>query len=300
VLLERNIFAHNNIENWTGFYPAAVKIFNQTHRVVCRENLITNHPNSNGLWYDVGNEDGVFVNNWIEGVGSPEGPFRDDQVWPSSNGLFFEISSGVLVAGNVFVDNNQGMLILNSDDAEIYNNTFINSRASFGRDARGDDADHFGWHIRTGPGVDARDNHMFVNNLLATTMEYPMPLLYVWQPSGMCERLNTSTLKTFDNNVYVRQANPSNAALVLWSPFDNEKCQTQIHNPSELTELYPQFETQSQYLSDYSEDLFTQLSDRKGSVAESFEGHKAAAPIPDHVRAAAGWSETQDNFIGAR
>jgi parallel beta-helix repeat protein len=300
VLLERNIFAHNNIENWTGFFPAAVKIFNQTHRVVCRENLITNHPNSNGLWYDVGNEDGVFVNNWIEGVGSPKGPFRDDQVWPSSNGLFFEISSGVLVAGNVFVDNNQGMLILNSDDAEIYNNTFINSRASFGRDARGDDADHFGWHIRTGPGVDARDNHVFVNNLLVTTMEYPMPLLYVWQRADMCERLNMPTLKTFDNNVYVRHANPSNAALVLWSPFDNERCQAQIFSPSELTELYPQFETQSQYLSDYSEDLFTQLSDRKGSVAESFEGHKAAAPIPDHVRAAAGWSDTQDNFIGAR
>src|SRR5690606_22042427 len=44
VLLERNIFGRNNIEKWTGFYPSAVKIFNQTHRVVCRENLITDNP----------------------------------------------------------------------------------------------------------------------------------------------------------------------------------------------------------------------------------------------------------------
>jgi hypothetical protein len=35
VLLERNIFEKNNIENWTGFYPAAVKIFNQSTELSC-------------------------------------------------------------------------------------------------------------------------------------------------------------------------------------------------------------------------------------------------------------------------
>ena len=24
------------------------------------------NPDSNGIWYDVGNVDGVFVNNWVE------------------------------------------------------------------------------------------------------------------------------------------------------------------------------------------------------------------------------------------
>ena len=82
VLLERNIFTRNNIENITGYYPAAVKIFNQSYRVTCRDNLVTDLPNSNGIWYDVGNVDGVFVNNWVEGVGRVE----QDHRRPTSSG----------------------------------------------------------------------------------------------------------------------------------------------------------------------------------------------------------------------
>ncbi|MDP3583190.1 MAG: right-handed parallel beta-helix repeat-containing protein, partial [Ignavibacteria bacterium] len=69
VLLEKNIFTRNNIEGITGYYPAAVKIFNQSYRVICNDNLVIDHPYSNGIWYDVGNVDGIFTNNWIEGVG---------------------------------------------------------------------------------------------------------------------------------------------------------------------------------------------------------------------------------------
>ena len=44
VLLERNIFRRNNVEQLTGYYPAAVKIFNQSHRVTCRDNLVIDNP----------------------------------------------------------------------------------------------------------------------------------------------------------------------------------------------------------------------------------------------------------------
>ena len=81
VLLERNIFRRNNVEQLTGYYPAAVKIFNQSHRVTCRDNLVIDNPHSNGIWYDVGNRDGVFVNNWVEGA---------------LDGFFFEISKGAI------------------------------------------------------------------------------------------------------------------------------------------------------------------------------------------------------------
>ena len=70
VLLEKNIFTRNNIEKITGYYPAAVKIFNQCYRVTCQDNLVIDLPYSNGIWYDVGNVDGRFLNNWIEGVGN--------------------------------------------------------------------------------------------------------------------------------------------------------------------------------------------------------------------------------------
>ena len=300
VLLERNIFAHNNIEKWTGYFPAAVKIFNQSHRVVCRENLVTNHPNSNGIWYDVGNVDGVFVNNRIEKVGSPEGPFRNDQVWPSRNGFFFEISKGVTVAGNEFVNNNQGMLILNSCDAKVYNNTFINSRATFGRDDRGDGEDHFGWHVTSGPGVEERENHIFVNNLMVDTMGLESPLLYVWQPSDMCERLSEPTLKALDHNVFVKTKNEESPLITLWSTADNEDCQAEIADPAELNALYEEFETNSKFYNGYDGVLFSGSDPLNIKTSPDFDGHKVATAIPEYVKRAAGWSEAVDSFIGAR
>jgi hypothetical protein len=99
VLLERNIIARNNIEKITGYYPAAVKIYNQCYRVVCRDNLVIDQPDSNGIWYDVGNVDGIFVNNWIENA---------------IDGFFFEISRNVICAGNVFVNCDKGVRILNA------------------------------------------------------------------------------------------------------------------------------------------------------------------------------------------
>ncbi len=164
LLLEKNIFRRNNIEQITGYYPAAVKIFNQTYRVTCNDNLVIEHPYSNGIWYDVGNIDGVFTNNWIQDVGFNNTPIVENQVWPSQNGFFFEISKGAICAGNVFVNCDHGILILNSSDVEIYQNTFVNSMAVVGRDARSAQGDHFGWHPSTGPDVDERINHIFVKS----------------------------------------------------------------------------------------------------------------------------------------
>ncbi|HSW37964.1 MAG TPA: right-handed parallel beta-helix repeat-containing protein, partial [Acidobacteriota bacterium] len=129
VLLERNIIRRNNMESFTGYFPAAVKIFNQSHRVTVRDNLILDNPTSSGVWYDVGNRDGVFVNNYVE---------------DATNGFFFEISRGVTVAGNVFVRCGHGIYILNAADARIYNNTFLDSTAAFDRNQRNAVADHFG------------------------------------------------------------------------------------------------------------------------------------------------------------
>ena len=364
VLLERNIFAHNNIERWTGFFPAAVKIFNQTYRVICRENQVIDHPFSNGIWYDVGNIDGVFVNNWLEGIGRIDGPFRDDQVWPSSNAFFFEISKGAICAGNVFLNcdqgilvlnssdvevynntfinsratfgrtargddadhfgwhpttgpgveerdghtfmNNlvitnvgQGILVLNSSDVEVYNNTFINSRATFGRTARGDDADHFGWHPTTGPGVEERDGHTFMNNLVITNVDYPKPLLFVWQTSNLCQRLNQSTLKAIDNNVYVRQTSESNGPLMLWSPYNNEKCQTVIQSPEELNALYPEFSKSSQYLQDYKGSIFKDSDKKEFRLSEEFSGIGKGSVIPERILNAMGLKNNENEFIGA-
>jgi len=181
VLLEKNIIMRNNIEQITGYFPAAVKIFNQCYRVTCRDNLVMEHPYSNGIWYDVGNVDGVFVNNWIQDVGNNNTKFFKNVPW-GDNGFFFEISKGAICAGNVFVNCDHGLYVLNSSDVHIYNNTFVNSTACIGRTNRGATPDHFGWHPSTGPVVDERDGHIFVNNLMVGYEKFDKPLLYTWQP----------------------------------------------------------------------------------------------------------------------
>ncbi|MEJ2568513.1 MAG: right-handed parallel beta-helix repeat-containing protein, partial [candidate division WOR-3 bacterium] len=144
VLLEKNIFTKNNIERITGYFPAAVKIFNQSYRVTCRDNLVIDLPYSNGIWYDVGNVDGVFVDNWVQDVGIMEEGFSEKPFWMGENGFFFEISKGAICAGNLFVNCKHGIYVLNSSGVEIYNNTIVNSPVMIGRTPRSAEGDPFG------------------------------------------------------------------------------------------------------------------------------------------------------------
>lgn len=206
-LLERNIVRRNNIEQLTGYYPAAVKIFNQSYDVVVRDNLIIDHPYSNGVWFDVGNVEGVFVDNHVQ----------DTLI-----GLFFEISKGVLVTGNVFVDNEQGIRVLNSSNARVHHNTFYNSPAMFDRNERSAKDDHFGWHPQTGPDVDEREGHVFEGNLLVAGEGFTEPLLHFDQPAAMCGTLKRPASTRVDYNTYVRaDAGPT---LVTWSPVAGKNC----------------------------------------------------------------------------
>ncbi len=208
VLLERNLIRRNNIEKLTGYYPAAVKIFNQSYRVTVRDNLVIDHPDSNGVWYDVGNVEGVFADNHVEGT----------QI-----GFFFEISKGVVAAGNVFVDNDQAMRILNSANARIYHNTFLDSPVVFERNERSAQGDHFGWHPQTGPDVQERVGHVFEGNLLAASADFAEPLLRFDQPEAMCGTLTQPMTTRVDNNVYVR-AGKRTQPLVAWSPVRGRSC----------------------------------------------------------------------------
>ena len=75
------------------------------------------------------------------------------------------------------------MMVLNSSNVRIYQNTFVNSTACIGRNGRVAAGDRFGWHASTGPDVEKRDGHEFVNNLLTGDASYQRPLLFVWQPA---------------------------------------------------------------------------------------------------------------------
>jgi parallel beta-helix repeat protein len=299
-LLERNIFTRNNVEQITGYYPSAVKIFNQSYRVVCRDNLIIDNPYSNGLWYDVGNVDGVFVNNWVENC---------------LDGFFWEISKNVTVAGNVFINCDKGIRILNSSGAKVYNNTFYNAPASFERDLRSAQGDHFGWHPATGPDVHERHGHVFTGNLLLADARFTRPLLRADQHPGLRDRLKDPAFDAADYNVYVRAGTPAavagaktvedinttlvqnvGPALIAWSPGDATVNQFMLKSPAELTARLPKFEAHS-----------VLLPIAPNAVAQSPELHRYAPsralpvknPLPADVAKLLGWSAKDAYVPGA-
>lgn len=230
-LLERNIFRRNNVEEIDGYFPSAVKIFNQTHRVVCRENLVLDQPKSNGIWYDVGNVDGVFVNNWVENAES---------------GFFFEISKGAICVGNVFVNCKKGIYVLNSSNVRCYHNTLVDSMASFERTERSAVGDHFGWHPASGPAVEKREGHVFVGNLLCATTAYKKQLLNFEQTKALNGKLTGSQAARVDANIYVREE--TGRPLVAWAPYANAEFKTEISVPADFQKLQPGFDANSKLL----------------------------------------------------
>lgn len=285
VLLERNIIRRNNIEQLTGYYPAAVKIFNQSHRVTVRDNLILDNPNSSGVWYDVGNRDGVFVNNWVD---------------RAVNGFFFEISRGATVAGNVFLNCDRGVYILNSAGARIYNNTFLDAPASFERNQRSATGDHFGWHPATGPGVDQREGHVFVNNLLAASESSRRPLLRFEQPAALCKQLPRAQAQQLDGNVYVRAAasgGETKLPLATWGPAATESCVATVASLEELRGLAHGMEASGRQLDRTPRSVFRGIDVDRYDLQLAVPG--LAGGTPEDVRKLLGWSEEEARTAGA-
>jgi parallel beta-helix repeat protein len=285
VLLERNIIRRNNIKQLTGYYPSAVKIFNQTHRVTFRDNLILDQPNSNGVWFDVGNRDAVIINNYVENT---------------VNGIFIEISRGATIAGNVVVNSNRGLFVLNSADVHAYNNTFVNARVSFERNDRTAKGDVFDWHSTTGPSIDQREGHIFVHNVIAVSGAYPDPPLdFTQPPPSLCGKLVHPQATQVDGNVYIRPASESSVPLIVFAPAGDKGCATRLATLDDFRKLRPEFEKNG------VEIRRSPRSVLKGPDAGRFELQHALpnAPainfLPPEVRSLLGWSEADAKTPGA-
>jgi parallel beta-helix repeat protein len=299
VLLEKNIFSRNNIEKITGYFPAAVKIFNQSYRVTCQDNLIIDLPYSNGIWYDVGNVDGHFLNNWVEGVGNVKREFFNKRPYPSESGFFFEISKGAVCAGNVFVNCDQGIFILNSSNVQIYQNTFVNSTVCIGRNGRSPANDGtFGWHSGTGPEVSKRGGHVFVNNLLTGDENYHRPLLLLWQPDSLNQLFDITQLKDFDYNIYVRHSGTDSIPLLLWTPSKNNDYQVSFESLEGLQKMFPEFSSHNQYFTD-DVPLFKSRELGNYQLMQTFSGSKGASLLPVKISNLLGHSKKDIKYIGA-
>ena len=282
-LLEKNIFMRNNTEKIMGYFPGAVKIFNQCYRFTCRDNFVLDQPDSNGIWYDVGNVDGVFVNNWVQNC---------------TDGFFFEISKNAVCAGNVFVNCEHGVRVLNSCNVRVYNNTLVNSQASFERTDRGATNDLFGWHASTGPDVDKRDGHVFLNNLLSVDTQFYKPLIQFTQAMVLCGKLTKPQVVQLDGNVYVRNGDVSAQPLIIWSPEGSNNCQVTFKTLEGLQKLHPEFEAHSLYLTNYSGSVLKCPALNNYELIRNFEG-PASVSLPVEVRKLLGWTEQESHTLGA-
>jgi parallel beta-helix repeat protein len=283
-LLEKNIFRRNNIQEMRGYFPAAVKIFNQCYRATCRDNLVVDQPYSNGIWYDVGNVNGVFINNYVENA---------------IDGFFFEISKGAICAGNVFVNCDHGVRVLNSTNVQVYHNTFVNSVASFERTERSAVNDHFGWHPSTGPDVDQREGHVFVGNLLTGIEGFNRPLLQCLQAKVLCGRLTRPQLAQLDGNVYVRKDEADGAPLILWSPAEGVNCTNRFLTPEELHHAYPEFAAHSAFLKTDYGSVFKSPELGNYELARALPESGMADSLPANIRKLLNWSKKDATTPGA-
>lgn len=287
VLLERNIIRRNNIKQLTGYFPSAVKIFNQTHRVTFRDNLILDQPYSNGVWFDVGNRDAVIVNNRVENA---------------LDGIFFEISRGAIVAGNVVVNSKRGLHVLNSADVHAYNNTFVNSRVTFERTDRVAAGDIFDWHATTGPGLEQREGHIFVHNLMAATESFHDPLLEFLQTASLCGKLQHPEATEVDGNVYVRSsvtAAGDPAHLIAYAPSTGESCSTKLSSLDDFRKLQPAFEKNGIQIDRTPRSVLKAPDVGNLELQHALPGAPVKNLLPADVRSLLGWSESQATTAGA-
>lgn len=282
ILLEKNIIRRTNVEKISGYYASAVKIFNQSYRAVVRDNLVIDNPHASGVWWDVGNVDGVFVGNWVENT---------------NDGFFFEISKGAICAGNVFVNCNRGVFVLNSSNVQVYQNTFYNSVASFVRNERSAVGDHFGWHPSTGPDVHERHGHVFVNNLMAADETFASPLVRADQ-SPKVSQLKDPQFAQLDGNIYVRRAGAKPQPLLAWSPVPDESSSVDVNSLDDLRQRHSQFEPKGQAFPDYRGPLFRSVELGHFELLPAFPAAGAALPLPAHIQQLLGRKQGAD-FPGA-
>lgn len=113
MLFENNTISYNNIERFRKAWAAAgFKVF-KTSDLVFRNNLVENNF-ATGVWFDVSCLNNTIINNTV----------RNNE----SIGIFYEISHKAFISGNTVSNNGAGIMLADSSDSQVVNNTLINNR----------------------------------------------------------------------------------------------------------------------------------------------------------------------------
>jgi hypothetical protein len=201
----------------------------------------------------------------------------------------------------VFVRCDRGIQVLNSADVRVYNNTFVDSPALFDRNERSAVADHFGWHPSTGPDVEQREGHVFVNNLMVASDGFRGALARFVQSAGLCSRLTRPEAKEVNGNVYVRPvpavAPAAAVPLVEWAPVPGgASCQAAPSSVEEFQKVAAGYEAAGKQMDRTPRSVFKGFDVGRYELREAIP---AGAVTPADVRKVLGWSEADAKTAGA-
>jgi len=196
----------------------------------------------------------------------------------------------------VFVNCDHGLWVLNGADVQIYQNTFVNSTVCIGRDGRSAVGDHFGWHPSTGPDVEERDGHVFVNNLLYGNEAYKHPLLFVWQNPAICERVKNQQFKQLDYNAFIDNRGENVIPMILWGPSSSQNCQVSFDSPANIHSSFPEFSAHCQSEIKNNMQLFRSIDLGNYQLIKSIQG---AAELPVEIKELLGIGKKVPPYIGA-
>jgi hypothetical protein len=157
----------------------------------------------------------------------------------------------------------------------------------------------FGWHSSTGPDVDKRDGHVFVNNLLTGDSKYLRPLLFVWQPDSLCKQLPNPLLKQLDHNVYVRGIEKPSTPVILWTPAPGEHCQVRFESLNDLRRLFPEFSANDLSYAGYNGPLFKSATLGNYQLVATAPGATTGMQLPAEIKKLLGQSAKDGKYVGA-
>jgi parallel beta-helix repeat protein len=106
----QNVASRNNTERFSPEAAAGGIKITATRGVTVDGNRVEMNA-AKGIWLDVSTKDAVLVRNLVQGNSGP--------------GLMAEVSARLLIAGNVAIENDRGIYVLESNDVRIWNNTLL-------------------------------------------------------------------------------------------------------------------------------------------------------------------------------
>ncbi|UYZ64942.1 right-handed parallel beta-helix repeat-containing protein [Hymenobacter weizhouensis] len=202
-VIERNTFRFNNNEHFRRNWAAAGLKLHHLDDVMVRNNLFE-FNNCMGLWLDLDVERVQVLANVAH--------------HNSAVGIFFEVSRGALLAGNVAYGNSDGVYISGSSNVQIYNNTLVGNLRNLrikDTSRENDEKDAAVRAAQVARGLDYNTYDIDAwNNVLADGRAVNASVLNGWTT---CR--TKPMVRTLDHNLYVRSSTqtPAVPTLVQWN-----------------------------------------------------------------------------------